>query len=104
MPTELEQIKSMIEKQTSLLSVHMEVSQRRHDETQKCVRDLSVSLMGDQRMGVKGVVKRTEANEEYIEKDKLLKSNLRGRVWAIVIIGTSVMTFITSWLFWMVTH
>lgn len=82
----------------------MEVSQRRHDESQKLVRDLSVSLLGDEKLGVEGIVKRTIANEEYIERDKLLKSNLKGKVWGIVLIGTPIITFVTSLIFWFITH
>ena len=83
MPTELEQIKNM-------LSVHMEVSQRRHDESQKALRDLSVAVIGDEKLGVDGMVKRV---------DKLEKSEQARKKRDMIILGAASATGATSGTF-----
>lgn len=97
MSTELEQIKG-------LLVTHMELSEIRYMQTKEQITRLSTSVLGDEGGGIKGLAKRTEHVEDYIKKDELLKSNLKGKVWGIVLIGTPIITFVTSVLFWLITH
>ena len=65
-----------MEKLTAMLSAHMEATQRQHDESSKTLRNLSVAVIGDEELGVPGMVKRVDKLEKQ-------EANRKKRDWVI---------------------
>lgn len=101
--SELEQIRNSLERQERLIIALQESSTRQHLDIGKKVDRIYVNVFGDKEGSMKGIGSRTEELEDYVEKDKLLKENIRGRIWGIVIIGGAIVSFGTSLLFWYIT-